>query len=82
MTRVIWAGDVRDLKVRIVKENGNDCVVEVSRLTDPDVHVDRHWEIVDDDGVAADVYMTAYLQAREAMAAIQKASCLDDFLSY
>jgi len=74
MTRVIWVGEVHDHRVRIVREGTGDCVVEYSGLAEPDVHVDRHWSPIDDDALAAQVYLTAYLQARETLEGIYKAS--------
>lgn len=81
MSQIIWTHQVGDTKFRIVQLNPADCLVETSNHPAADPLLDRHWKAVDDDAVAAEVYMTAYLQARAAMAQIQILSCLDDFKS-
>ncbi len=81
MNRIVWTHQVDNTKFRIVQLNPADCLVESSEHPDADVLLDQHWKPVDDDAVVAQIYMTAYLQARNAMTQIQTLSCLDDFTS-
>lgn len=63
----IWTGVVNGYKVRIMQSSDVGCVVEAFDM--------EKWEAVDDDALAAEVYMTAYLEARQVVAAIK--ICVD-----
>ncbi len=59
----IWVGVVSGYKVRIMQSPDVGCIVEAWDM--------EKWEAVDDDVLAAEVYMTAYLEARQTIAAIK-----------
>jgi hypothetical protein len=71
MSTVIWTYQIDDTRFRIVQVNPADCVVEFTKHPDARPHGDPHWEAVDDDALAAQIYMTAYLQLRGTLTQVQ-----------
>lgn len=59
----IWIGTVNGYKVRIIQSPGAGCIVEAFDM--------QNWTAVDDDALAAEVYLAAFLEARQALSAIR-----------
>jgi hypothetical protein len=69
MRDIIWYKQMGDSKVRIIQIDPADCLVECSQHPNAKPHGDIHWEAADD-ALAAQVYLTAYLEARTVLAEI------------